>query len=141
MIAVCTAACLVPVRSITRKSTGDKFSYGAAENGPGPCTKILSMKLDGIMRGKLPDQFGWRSLVSVADDKEELESEMESEMKPEQEKKLEPETKQLEPEKKLEPEMKPEPTETETKYERLSYSGSLSALLGFGCDHARLTCQ
>ena len=59
IFAVGTAACLVPVRSITRRSTRQKFSFGAAQTAPGPLCEALSKKLDAVMRGQATDSFNW----------------------------------------------------------------------------------
>lgn len=64
ILAVGTAAMLVPVRSITRKSTGDVFEYGPSASEPGPCCVELSKQLKGIQRGVIPDIFGWLKPVT-----------------------------------------------------------------------------
>jgi branched-chain amino acid aminotransferase len=59
VIAAGTAAALVPIRSISMKSKGDKIDYRGASDEPGPIiTKLLST-LKGIQQGKIKDQFGW----------------------------------------------------------------------------------
>jgi hypothetical protein len=55
---------LVPVRSITKKSTGDVFEYGPSTNEPGPCCVELSKQLKGIQRGVIPDIFHWLKPVT-----------------------------------------------------------------------------
>ena len=63
IFAVGTAACLVPVRSITRRSTQQKFSFAAAETAPGPLCEALSKKLDAVMRGQATDSFSWGYVI------------------------------------------------------------------------------
>ncbi|RYP81494.1 hypothetical protein DL769_001965 [Monosporascus sp. CRB-8-3] len=63
VLAVGTAAGIVPIKSLTRKSTGDKFSYAAAAESAGPCCQVLSAELDAAMRGKGPDPRGWRTVI------------------------------------------------------------------------------
>ncbi|KKY15044.1 putative branched-chain amino acid aminotransferase [Phaeomoniella chlamydospora] len=69
IIAAGTAASLVPVRSISMKSTGEKFWYtNDHENEePGPvCLKLLT-ELKGIQMGKREDKLGWCSVVDRPD--------------------------------------------------------------------------
>jgi branched-chain amino acid aminotransferase len=54
---------MVPIKSITKKSTSDKFVYQNSSTEPGPCTKTLGNLLDDIYKGKIEDKFGW--LVKV----------------------------------------------------------------------------
>lgn len=64
VMAAGTAASLVPIRSITMVSRGDKFEYPVPEDlGPGPCTAKLLATLKGIQQGKIKDPFGWCSIV------------------------------------------------------------------------------
>jgi branched-chain amino acid aminotransferase len=59
VLAAGTAAALVPIRSITLESKGDKVSYKDAAKDPGPvCTKLLET-LRGLQLGKLEDRFGF----------------------------------------------------------------------------------
>lgn len=58
-MAVGTAAALLPIKSITRKSTSDKFIYQNGADQPGPCTVKLSDTIKGIQKGKIEDTFGW----------------------------------------------------------------------------------
>lgn len=54
-----TAAALVPIKSVTLKSKGDKFIYLKDDEEPGPVvTKLLDM-LKGIQQAKIKDPFGW----------------------------------------------------------------------------------
>lgn len=54
-----TAAAIVPVKSITMKSKGDKFAYEAAQKEvPSVCAKLLST-LKGIQQGKIEDKQSW----------------------------------------------------------------------------------
>ncbi|KIW30646.1 branched-chain amino acid aminotransferase [Cladophialophora immunda] len=65
IMAAGTAASLVPIKSITMKSKGDKFEYPVNEKlDPGPvCAQLLST-LKGIQMGKVKDQFGWNMKVT-----------------------------------------------------------------------------
>ena len=65
VMAAGTAASLVPVKSITMQTRGDKFDYPVNEAlDPGPvCTKLLTT-LKGIQMGKVKDQFGWNFVVT-----------------------------------------------------------------------------
>jgi branched-chain amino acid aminotransferase len=63
-----TAAALVPIRSISRRSTNDKFQYlpdGSDEPGP-VFTKLLS-QLKGIQLGKVKAPEGWSVPVTEVD--------------------------------------------------------------------------
>lgn len=63
VMAAGTAASLVPVKSITMRSRGDKFEYAGKDGKPGPViTKLLAM-LKGIQQGTVKDQFGWQRTV------------------------------------------------------------------------------
>ena len=63
-----TAAALVPIRSITRRSDDVTSSYIPADSEePGPvCLKLLTT-LKGIQLGKIKDTFGWNSKVEEVD--------------------------------------------------------------------------
>lgn len=57
-----TAASLVPIKSITMRSKGDKIEYLKGDE-PGPvCLKLLKT-LQGIQRGLVEDTFGWNERV------------------------------------------------------------------------------
>lgn len=59
VLAAGTAAALVPIKSITMDSKGDKFTYPAAEKDVPPvCAKLLST-LKGLQQGKIEDKQGW----------------------------------------------------------------------------------
>jgi branched-chain amino acid aminotransferase len=59
VLAAGTAAALVPIKSITMESRGDKFTYPAAEKEvPPTCAKLLST-LKGLQQGKIEDKQGW----------------------------------------------------------------------------------
>ncbi|KAB8233428.1 hypothetical protein ETB97_000740 [Aspergillus alliaceus] len=61
IIACGTAAALVPIRSITMRSRGDRLAYEAGEDGQSGgdvCVKLLQT-LKGIQSGKIEDKFGW----------------------------------------------------------------------------------
>ena len=59
VLAAGTAAALVPIKSISLLSKGDRIEYKAAAEEPGPCCKKLLAALKGIQLGKIEDQFGW----------------------------------------------------------------------------------
>ncbi|KIW96563.1 branched-chain amino acid aminotransferase [Cladophialophora bantiana CBS 173.52] len=65
IMAAGTAASLVPIKSITMKSKGDRFEYPVNEKlDPGPvCAQLLST-LKGIQMGKVKDQFAWNMKVT-----------------------------------------------------------------------------
>ncbi|CAI7604567.1 unnamed protein product [Penicillium pancosmium] len=61
-----TAAALVPVRSITMRSRGDKFEYQSGEKGEGGevCVKLLQT-LRGIQSGGIADDMNWNYEVQA----------------------------------------------------------------------------
>ncbi|KAK7555886.1 aminotransferase [Phyllosticta citricarpa] len=65
VVAAGTAAALVPIKSITMRSKGDKFEYIEGDE-PGPACIRLLTALQGIQRGKLEDNFGWRDTIQEA---------------------------------------------------------------------------
>lgn len=83
VIAVGTAASLVPIRSITRRnqkpslpqsprvavsSDAETVTYiPESQNESGPICSKLFHHLKGIQTGKITDEFGWRCAVSEAD--------------------------------------------------------------------------
>lgn len=68
VMAAGTAAALVPIKSITMRSRGDKFRYQNESDQPGPvCTRLLST-LKGIQQGKIKDIFGWLDVVQEPKD-------------------------------------------------------------------------
>lgn len=64
VLAVGTAGTLVPIKSVTRKSTDDVYEYEAASEGPGPCCAKLLEILKGIQQGRMEDRFGWCTKVT-----------------------------------------------------------------------------
>ncbi|KAL4929175.1 branched-chain amino acid aminotransferase [Aspergillus undulatus] len=67
VMAAGTAAALVPIRSITRRSTSDKFEYECGGEGAGGgevCVKLLST-LKGIQLGKIEENLGWNHVVKA----------------------------------------------------------------------------
>ncbi|PSK46150.1 hypothetical protein B9Z65_5118 [Elsinoe australis] len=54
-----TAATILPIKSITRKSSGDKFSYCEDFEGFGPLTRKLLAMLQDIQKGYTEDTYGW----------------------------------------------------------------------------------
>ncbi|GMG08857.1 unnamed protein product [Aspergillus oryzae] len=67
VMAAGTAAALVPIRSITRKSRDDHFVY-TEEKSAGPVCQQLYAALTKIQRGEAEDQFGWREEVKGTSD-------------------------------------------------------------------------
>ena len=66
VIATGTAAALVPIKSITMKSKGEKFTYQNESDEPGPAvTKLLTI-FKSIQQGKKKDTFGWLEYVREA---------------------------------------------------------------------------
>lgn len=64
VLAVGTAGTLVPIQSITRKSTNDVFSFNGGSDEPGPCCAKLLSILKDVQQGKVEDRFGWCSRVT-----------------------------------------------------------------------------
>lgn len=64
VIAVGTAASLLPIRLLARPTTGEKFVYGEVT---GECTLKLQGALRNLMRGKIEDQFGWVDVLKEED--------------------------------------------------------------------------
>jgi len=63
IVAAGTAAALVPIKSITRRSKNDRFEYQGGGDEPGPAVVKLLTQLQGIQRGKVNDTFGWTESV------------------------------------------------------------------------------
>ncbi|KAH7122796.1 aminotransferase [Dendryphion nanum] len=63
VIAVGTAASLLPIRLLARESTGETFLYGEKT---GECTARLAQGLRGVMRGTVEDKFGWTEMSEVS---------------------------------------------------------------------------
>lgn len=68
ILAAGTAAALVPIKSITRNSRNETFTYIVDDDEePGPiCMKLLTT-LKGIQMGKIKDTFGWNLKVEEVD--------------------------------------------------------------------------
>ena len=66
VMAAGTAASLVPIKSITMRTRGDKFDFVGKDDGePGPiCLKLLTTLKD-IQQGKIKDEFGWTFKVEA----------------------------------------------------------------------------
>ncbi|KAJ5133059.1 Aminotransferase lcsP [Penicillium atrosanguineum] len=66
IIAAGTAAALVPVRSITMRSKGDKFQYRCGDQNQGGevCVKLLQT-LRGIQSGTIGDTWGWNMEIQA----------------------------------------------------------------------------
>jgi branched-chain amino acid aminotransferase len=54
-----TAAEITPIRSV------DRFSVGSG--GRGPITELIQREYMGIAEGRLPDRYGWRTLVPATE--------------------------------------------------------------------------
>ncbi|KAI0099693.1 aminotransferase [Nemania sp. FL0031] len=68
VLAVGTAGALVPIKSITRRSTGDVFTYNNESDERGPCCDKLLSILKDIQQGNIEDSFGWcTKVVEVSD--------------------------------------------------------------------------
>ncbi|EEP79620.1 conserved hypothetical protein [Uncinocarpus reesii 1704] len=66
ILATGTAAMVVPIHSITRKSTGEKFEFSTG--GPGECCKKLSGALMAAQKGINSNDFQWLWQVSQVED-------------------------------------------------------------------------
>ena len=64
-----TAAALVPIRSITRSSTGDKFVFKLDTAEDSYCATLCKM-LEDVQQGKVEDKLGWRYRVQLTVDDE-----------------------------------------------------------------------
>jgi hypothetical protein len=58
---------MVPIKSITRKSTSDRFVYQNDSPEPGPCARLLAGLLENIYKGKAEDKFDWLTKVQDPD--------------------------------------------------------------------------
>lgn len=64
VMAAGTAAGIVPIKSITRRSRNDVVQYIAEDSEePGPVFNNLLATLQGIQRGKIADPYGWCETV------------------------------------------------------------------------------
>ncbi|KAL6231518.1 hypothetical protein BDW75DRAFT_243816 [Aspergillus navahoensis] len=60
ILACGTAVTVIPIKSITCKSRGDRFTYLEGNDGkPGPYAAKLALTLGDIQKGKVEDEFGW----------------------------------------------------------------------------------
>lgn len=66
VIAAGTAAALVPIKSITMKRKGDKFTYQNESDEPGPAFTKLLTTYKAIQLGKTKDIYGWLDPVQKA---------------------------------------------------------------------------
>lgn len=66
VMAAGTAAALVPIKSITMRSRGEKFTYRGESDEPGPAVTKLLTALKSIQQGKSEDSFGWLEYVREA---------------------------------------------------------------------------
>ena len=66
VMAAGTAAALVPIKSITMRSLGEKFEYAVTKNDePGPVSIKLLTTLKAIQQGREKDSFGWNFEVTA----------------------------------------------------------------------------
>lgn len=72
ILAVGTAAALVPIKSITMKSRKDRFNYQEGSEEAGPAAIKLLSTLKGIQLGKIQDSFGWLEYVKEPDPRPEV---------------------------------------------------------------------
>ncbi|KAI9843055.1 MAG: hypothetical protein M1838_002887 [Thelocarpon superellum] len=68
VLAAGTAAALVPIKSITQRSTNDKFTYQEGQTDGGPAFQRLLTTLKAVQLGKVKDTFGWCEKVVEAKD-------------------------------------------------------------------------
>lgn len=66
VIAAGTAASLLPIKSISRKSTDQKFVYQNGSDAMGPRSSLLFETLKNIQQGRAEDIFGWTTSVVEA---------------------------------------------------------------------------
>ena len=59
VLACGTGVAVVPIRSISRQSTSDRFVYLEHDSEPGPCAKLLADMLSNIYKGTVEDRFWW----------------------------------------------------------------------------------
>ncbi|QKX59053.1 uncharacterized protein TRUGW13939_06183, partial [Talaromyces rugulosus] len=59
VLACGTAATVLPIKSITMRSTADKFVYGDGSPNSGQAALRLGKALEAIQKGKSKDEFGW----------------------------------------------------------------------------------
>lgn len=53
----------MPIKSITKESGGEKFTYNGGSDEPGEIIVKLLSTLKGIQQGKIEDTFGWLDRV------------------------------------------------------------------------------
>jgi branched-chain amino acid aminotransferase len=70
VLAVGTAASVVPIKSILRESTGESFSY-TNDTQPGPVAQKLTQYLNDVMRHNVPDNFDWLHEVNGFKERQE----------------------------------------------------------------------
>ncbi|MCJ1307590.1 hypothetical protein MMC25_001237 [Agyrium rufum] len=66
--AVGTAAAMVPIKTITMRSKGDKFVYRDGSDEPGPAVSKILATYKGIQTGKAKDPFGWLDIVAAPEE-------------------------------------------------------------------------
>lgn len=54
---------MVPIKSITMESKGDRFDYQGGGDEPGPVLATVLEQLRAIQQGRAKDPFGWREQV------------------------------------------------------------------------------
>ena len=68
VMAAGTAAALLPIKSLTHESRGEKFSFSSNIKTAGPICQALYTGLQKIQRGEVKDGFGWCEVVGSAND-------------------------------------------------------------------------
>ncbi|KAJ5305729.1 branched-chain amino acid aminotransferase [Penicillium antarcticum] len=63
VMAVGTATLLLPIKSITRRSTGKKILFNEGKPEAGPCCETLRKAIDDILRGRGQGPEGWSVAV------------------------------------------------------------------------------
>jgi hypothetical protein len=76
-VAVGTAAAAVPIRSITRESTSDKFTFWGTSGADGVDSQLLGLAkaMSEIMRGTREDTEGWCWEITASEEAAQPEEE------------------------------------------------------------------
>ncbi|OCK77278.1 branched-chain amino acid aminotransferase II [Lepidopterella palustris CBS 459.81] len=64
VLACGTGVAVVPIRSISRPSTADKFVYVDQDTGPGPYATLLADAINEAYKNAANDKFGWLRKVT-----------------------------------------------------------------------------
>ncbi|KAF7512375.1 hypothetical protein GJ744_001943 [Endocarpon pusillum] len=71
VLAVGTAASVLPIASVSRLSTDEKYVFVGADGKAGEVGVELAALLKAYMRGEVEDEFGWRYEVGFLDPEED----------------------------------------------------------------------